>query len=144
MKQHRTERFTAASGLDVFVTPYEKTLYEGASSVINLQAGENEYVLCLPYCPGFNAMTNRPTFARKMYVDDTMLLKDPGWQSRMSQKIINKQPPVIMIADWALNGTEISRFHNWATEVMAVINRNYVLQAKLQTFSFYVLAEQEN
>ncbi len=88
--------------------------------------------------PGFNVMTNRNTVARRLYVDDAVLIWDPSWQSRIIERIVAGQPPLIIIHNVALNGTEISRFPNWATKVMRHITSNYRLSESIWSIDFYV------
>ncbi len=133
----RTEKFEAANGIDVFVSPGEKRLFSETIRVIDEYTREDDSVLCFPYCPGFNVMTNRATFGRYLYVDDAILIRDPGWQQQMVDEIKAEEPPLIIVGNQALNGTEISRFPNWATQVMHHIRSNYTHSVKIQQFDFY-------
>ena len=133
----RTEHFRGANGIDVTVSPREKTLFTTVTRIVEENVGENDILLCFPYCPGFNVMTNRGTFAKRLYVDDALLTRDPGWQQRMIERIKEKQPPLIIIQNWAINRTEISRFPNWATQVMDHIASDYILLESFGSYDFY-------
>ena len=138
----RTERFHGANGVDVVVNPGEKKLFAAAIRITEENTKPNDFVLCLPYCPGFNVMTQRKTFMRRLYVDDSVLILDPGWQPRMIARSEAEQVPLIIIQDWAVNKTEISRFKNWATEVMIYLNADFELVESFGGFHFYVRRDQ--
>ena len=134
----KTERFLGANGVDVAVSPKRKRLFAAASQIIHENTKPGDVMLCLPYCPGFNVMTQRRTFLRRLYVDDAMLKLEPRWQERTIARIQDERVPLIIIQDWAVNGTQISRFKNWATNVMDYITANYELVDRVGTFRFYV------
>ena len=137
----RTERFEGAGGVDVAVRPEEKQLFTRVTRAVGEHTGESEALLCLPYCSGFNVMTGRKTFLRRLYVDDGMLRLDPGWQERTIRRIKIDRVPLILIQDFALNGTEISRFRNWATQVMAHLDMCYELFEQVGRTRFYRRAQ---
>ena len=51
---------------------------------------------------------------REYFVDDSFLLRDPGWIDRAIATTCQARPPVVIVVDWAIHGTDISRFQNWA------------------------------
>ncbi len=133
----RTERFLGANGIDVAVSPGTKRLFATATRIVAENVGENDVFLCFPYCSGFNVMTDRGTFARRLYVDDSILIKDPGWQQRMIERIKAERPPLIIVHDGAINRTEISRFSNWAAQLMHHITSDYMLLESFGRYDFY-------
>lgn len=133
----RTERFIGANGIDVIVTQQEKKFFTDVVRIVEENTSESDDILCFPYCPGFVVMSNRNTFLRKLYVDDSLLVIDPGWQRRIIHQMETEQPALIIIQDWAVNGTEISRFQNWATKVMKYISSEYDMVESLGVFKFY-------
>ncbi len=133
----RTERFDGAGGVDVAVNPREMKLLSRVTRVVDENTNEGDVVLCFPFCPGFNVMTGRTTFARRLYVDDGMLRLEPEWQQRMIQRIKIEKVPLIIIQVWAPNGTEISRFRNWSTEVMAYLATCFELVERAGKTRFY-------
>jgi hypothetical protein len=82
--------------------------------MIRNESGPNDYVLCLPYCPGINFVAGRRTFQRVLYVDNSILNSQPDWLAGMRDEIAEKKPKVIVIWNWAINGTWNSRFSVWA------------------------------
>ncbi len=137
MARGRTERFSGASGVDVAVRPGGREYLTRVARVIKESSGEDDVVLCFPYCPGFNVMTRRKTFTRRLYFDDAMLILERDWQQRAILWIELERVPLIVIRDWAPNGTEISRFKNWATDVMAHIDAGYHLAERIGNTRFY-------
>ncbi len=138
MARHRSERFHGENGVDVAVLRSEKRLFTAAKRIIERKTNEGDAVLCLPYCPGFNVMTRRRTFIRRLYVDDAIPTLDPGWQLRTIVWSEAERVPLIIIQDIAVNGTEISRFKNWATDFMIYVRADYRLLRRVGDFEFYV------
>ncbi|MEM7353398.1 MAG: hypothetical protein AAF657_21560 [Acidobacteriota bacterium] len=138
----RTKAFVGANGVEVNLTTKEKNFYTAVTRTVEAHSGVDDFVLCFPYCPGLNVVTQRKTFMRRLYVDDGMLRLDPFWQQRMIARIETEQVPLIIIQDWAINRTEISRFQNWASVLMEHIMAGYELEETLGTFAFYVRKSQ--
>ncbi len=133
----RTERFHGAGGVDIAVRPDNREYLSRVARVVEDNSGGDDVVLCFPYCPGVNVMTGRRTFTRRLYFDDGMLKLEPDWQQRTIDRIKTNRVPLIIIRDWAPNGTEISRFKNWASEVMDHLAACYQLTDDFGLTSFY-------
>lgn len=110
----RTEPFTARNGVAVRVSPGDRVLLEGVRDAIETASRPGDRIVCVPFCPGMAFMTGRRMLFRDYYVDDSFLLSDPGWIDRAIELTRRARPPVVVVVDWAINGTEISRFQNWA------------------------------
>lgn len=137
----RTERnynFQPGKGINVYLNSSEfkglNELYIKIREVVD----PKEYLLCFPYSPGINFMTDRPTFQKKLYVDDSILITQPHWLEEMQQEIEEKKPKMIMISDWAINGTEISRFRNWARPLYTYITKQYSNTGEIMGFQLFV------
>lgn len=117
----RTERFHAANGVDVRLHPGEKTLLEDLKAVIEANSAPGDAIVCVPYCPGIAFMTGRRLLFKEQYVDDALPLRDPQWIPRAMAMTREKRPPVIIVMDWAINGTDISRFSRWAAPYMETV-----------------------
>jgi hypothetical protein len=126
-------------GIDVYLNPPEFQLISQLNSTIRAASGPEEFVLCFPYCPGINFITNRPTFQKYLYVDDSFLILHPGWLEEIKSEIVMKRPQVIVINDWAINNTEISRFRNWAKPVYDYVNQMYERKLDISEFEVFVL-----
>lgn len=138
IRSGRDRLFQAANGVRVHVNAFEHDNFTRIANIINQHATPSDYVICFPFAPGINFMTNRRTCIRELYVDDSLLVSDPGWQARTIARIEKHQPPVILISDWALNGTEISRFRNWATTLVRHIEQHYTFLETIGDHRVYV------
>ncbi len=121
----RTDRFLGQNGVAVAVSPNERRYFNAVSRIVEEHTNEDDYLLCFPFGPGWNVMTNRRTFGYSLYADDGLIASP--WQRKTIAGIESKRPPVIIVDNWPINGTEISRFKNWATEVMDHLAAEYVL-----------------
>jgi hypothetical protein len=61
----------------------------------------------------------------RLYVDNATPLIDPDWQRTTVAQMTAHRPKIIMLDNFAPNGTERSRFDVWATDVMAYIRQRY-------------------
>ncbi|MCX7114102.1 MAG: hypothetical protein NTX45_29340 [Proteobacteria bacterium] len=139
IRKNRDTRLQMEKGIDVRLTKDE---YDGITRLVALvkeNSKPDEFVLCFPYCPGINFIADRPTFQHSFYVDDSVLNTDPSWLEKMRQDIAINKPKVIVISDWAINGTEISRFKNWAKPLYNEITQNYRLLDKIMGYEIFLL-----
>lgn len=131
----RTELFRAENGVSVYLTPKEFAGYTVIKETIMANAAPREFVLCYPYSPGINFMTNRPTSERSLYVDNATRPRD--FDDRTIATIEARKPAAIVISDWAVNRHEGSRFRNWAPKTMAYIATNYALSGTALEYEIY-------
>ncbi len=117
----RTVRFEARNGVNVRVHPGEKALLDDLKTVIEANSKPGDAIVCVPYCPGIAFMTGRRLLFREQYVDDALPLRDPQWLARVIALTQEKRPPVVIVMDWAVNGTDISRFSRWAAPYMEAL-----------------------
>ena len=130
-REGRTNRLQISDRLDIHLNRIEHKILSGLSTIILQESGPDDYLLCFPYCPGINFITGRPTFQRHLYVDDSVLVSRPGWLSEMREEIVTKRPKIIVIWNWDINRTNISRFSVWAAPLYNFIGDRYELRAKL-------------
>ena len=105
---------------------------------VRAASSPGDYVLCFPYCPGVNFVTARPTFQKFLYVDDGVLGSHPHWLDEMREEIASRKPKVIVIWNWAINRTEISRFRNWAAPLYDFIARTYEREGPFMGYEVFV------
>lgn len=117
----RTERFLAVNGVNVRLYPGEKALFEELKALIEANSAPGDAIVCVPYCPGIAFMTGRRLLFREQYVDDALPARDPTWLERATALTREKHPPVVIVMDWAINGTDISRFSRWASPYMETL-----------------------
>jgi len=121
----RTKEFCGANGVHVKLKPHE---WEEASAIyqsILHYSKPGEYVVCFPYNPEINFMTDRPSYRHDFYCDDATASKNFDQVAIREIEIFH--PAVIVITNWPINGTEHSRFSNWATPTYNYIRSHYRL-----------------
>jgi hypothetical protein len=117
--------FKAEPGIRVIVSEGEKRQLETIDQLIRSHSEPAERIVCVPYCPGYAFMAGRRLLFGEHYVDDSTPALFPGWIDRAIAKTQALQPPVILVLDWAPNGTESSRFVTWASAYMAYVKEHY-------------------
>lgn len=123
ISEHRTLEFVGANGVRVKLAPHEfeetNAIYQ--SILKNSKAGD--YVICFPYNPEINFMTDRPSYRRDLYIDD--MTAPPNFDHQTILEIEQFKPAAIVIIDWPINGTEHSQFTHWASETYRYIQSHY-------------------
>ncbi len=119
----RTQPFTGPNGVHVRLTPDEHTLLSALRDVVLAHSQPGDRIVCLPFCPGIAFLTERRMLLREHYVDDSLLVTDPGWIERTIALTDEARPPVVITFDWAMNGTELSRVRNWAAPYYAYLDK---------------------
>lgn len=114
MAAGRGETFTAANGVKVRVAPEENAQLVFLRDTIEANTRPGDAIVCLPYCPGVAFMTGRRMLLDNFYVDDTFPQLRPQWLSKAIAETRAARPPIVLVQDWAINGTEQSRFSRWA------------------------------
>lgn len=114
----RTKTFQASNGVDVNVSSAKKVQLEFIRDIIAQNSGPGDHIVCVPYCPGFAFMADRQMLFGNFYVDNSTPLLIPDWIPNAISQTTASRPPIIIVMDWAINGTEASRFSNWAPEYM--------------------------
>lgn len=135
----RTVPFAAQNGVAVRVSPGERPLLEGVRAAVEAHSNPGDRIVCVPFCPGVAFMTGRRMLLRDWYVDDSLLVTDPGWIGRAIALTREARPPVVIVVDWAINGTEISRFANWASPYVAMLEATATGRVELPGVTIYQL-----
>lgn len=117
----RTETFTARNGVAVKVAPDELAQLSFLRDVVESHSQPGDAIVCVPYCPGVAFMTGRRMLLHNFYVDDTFPQLRPQWLSTAITETRAARPPVALVQDWAINGTEQSRFDHWAAAYVDVL-----------------------
>jgi hypothetical protein len=141
LRHDRDFRLRLDKGIDVNVTWLEFQTITQLHSAVTRATQPGDYVLCFPYCPGINFITDRPTFQHFLYVDEGVLRANPGWIDDMKAQIVARKPKVIVIQNWAVNGTELSRFQNWARPLYTYVTEAYARTLELRRFEVFVLKD---
>jgi 4-amino-4-deoxy-L-arabinose transferase-like glycosyltransferase len=133
---NKTMEFRAANGVCVKMTPQEFEENSSLAAIITAVSSPGEYVGCYPYHPEINFMTDRPSYEHNLYADNDI----PGdvFHRATMAKIAKYRPVAFVINNWEINGTEESRFRNWASETYRHIAGNYVPAYRHGNFELYV------
>jgi hypothetical protein len=138
----RNTLFHGANGVDVFVTKKDYAALEELKAVVNAHSGSpSDYLIAYPYHPSINLLCDRRTYEKNVYVDNATC--GPGWNEKAIERIQQYRPNVIVLSDWAINGTDDSRFSVWAEKTKTWIQTNYLLQTKVLEFEVYTRPEKE-
>ena len=104
--------FCALNGVSVIVRDRDAAWLSGLRDAILKHSSPGEYVLCLPYSPTINFMTDRPSPLRNLYVDNST--EGKKFPAHFADMIATSSPAVVVIDQRRINKNEISRFRNWA------------------------------
>jgi hypothetical protein len=115
--------FRAANGVLAYLPKDQKPDYEALYQVITQNSGQTDWVICYPYAPTVNFMTNRRSYLYNLYVDNAT--RPVTFDSEAIAAIEQKKPALILINDDPINATESSRFSVWAATTLAYIKSHY-------------------
>ena len=121
--------FHAANGVDVRLTPDEFRDATAIYRIITAASSHGDYLICYPYNPEINFMTDRPSYEYNFYIDNVMISPERFYREE-TEKMAHFHPAAFVITDWEINNTEESRFSNWAAKTYAFIQENYKLAYK--------------
>ena len=123
--QGETVEFTALNGVRVKLPPSEARAMEGFRDAILSNSGPEDWVVSYPYAPTVNFMTARRSYEHNLYVDDATAGTD--FMRGAIERATTMRPAVFVIDNRPINGTEASRFSNWARPFMEFLEANYRL-----------------
>lgn len=135
----RTVPFDGPNGVHVRLTPDEHALLSALRDVVLAYSQPGDRIICLPFCPGIAFLTERRLLLREHYVDDSLLVTDPGWIGRTIDLTAAARPPVVVTFDWAMNGTELSRVRNWAAPYYAYLDKLAVKKLNVLGATVHIL-----
>lgn len=127
-KGNRNTLFEGENGTRLYVHRREADWMNSVLGLIRKHSGPKDYLLAYPYHPSFNVIADRPTYEKNVYVDNATA--KPGWDKSAIERIKKEQPAVIIIGDWAINGTDKSRFRNWADTTYQYVRANYAFMGE--------------
>jgi hypothetical protein len=135
IKKNKRMLFEGANGVRVKV--HEKTYaeLEGVRKAVAEHSKPGEWLVCYPYQPGYNVMTDRPTYERRLYNDNANTPRN--WSKLTIDQMEEKQPAVVIIDNRAINQVDASRFSKWAAPVYKHVKQTYGLVGKVDTIEIY-------
>ena len=137
VKKNKRMLFEGANGVRVKVHQKTYEELELVRKTVTQHSKPGEWLVCYPYQPGYNVMTDRPTYERKLYNDNATISRD--WSGDTIELLTEKKPPVIIIDDRAINQVDGSRFSKWAAPVYNHVKSTYGLVGKVDTIEIYSL-----
>lgn len=139
VKEGRDRPFAAENGVRTLLNADEETQLVALRDLILANSRPDQPIVCVPYCPGVAFMTGRRLLFREHYVDNSFLIGDPGWIERAVAATKLHRPPVLIISDWAINGTEASRFGVWARPYIEALEKLGPRRVDLPGMKVYLL-----
>jgi len=139
---HKDFEFRGANGVHVKMNSQEFEENSAIFKIITAVSSRGEYVICYPYHPEINFMTDRPSYEQNVYADNDI----PGsrFYRELERNVERHHPVVFIVNNWDINGTEDSRFYNWAWEAYRYITSNYSLAYQHGNFEVYVRPDRVN
>jgi hypothetical protein len=111
-KKMASHEFRALNGVNVTVRDQEARWLAGLRDAVLRHSSPGENVLCLPYSPTINFMTDRPSPLYNLYVDNSTARS--GFMEDFLNLMNSQSPAVVVIDERRINRNEASRFRNWA------------------------------
>lgn len=133
--RHRHLEFTSLNGVHVKLNPVEFSRATLLRDSILKNSKQGDYVVCYPYFPMVNFMTDRPSYEYNLYSDNAIPPEQFFDQAKANFE--RYQPAVIVIGTGKVNDTESSRFQNWASKTYAFIKERYELVASDSELEIY-------
>ena len=136
IKKNKRIRFDGANGVHVWV--HKEKDYpelEGVRAAVVEHSKPGDWLICYPYQPGYNVMTDRPTYERELYEDNATA--PANWPRNAIRRFETKRPAVVIIDDRPINQVEASRFSVWARDAYEYLKANYQLTAHFDTVEVY-------
>ena len=125
----RETKFAAANGVRVRAFKREAQTLTTIRDAVLQHSRPEDFLVCYPYMPGYNLMTNRRTYVHNVYVDNAT--HDADWMANSIRDIAQRKPAVIIIDHRAINGTDASRFSRWAAPLYDCVKIHYARVAEI-------------
>lgn len=121
----KTALFEAPGGISMRVRPVDLGDWQNLRDALLRHSESSDWLVTYPYVPVLNIMAERPSYQRKLYVDNAT--ESPNFPFLAISEFDEKRPAVVVINNRDINKTEFSRFKNWAAPFYRHIAANYVL-----------------
>jgi len=130
-RSHATTLFSAENGVKIQCSKRQALSLSTVRDAVLSHSQPGDFLICFPYMPGYNLLTNRPTYLHSIYINNATA--SPSWATNTIQEFIDHRPPVIVIDHRAVNGTDASRFSRWALPVYEYIQIHYTKVAQVKS-----------
>ncbi|HEY5813124.1 MAG TPA: hypothetical protein VIT23_10800, partial [Terrimicrobiaceae bacterium] len=135
-RKMRKHEFVAENGVHVWLKQKERDEIAEICRIIGAYTKPTDYVVCYPYAPTINFMTNRPSYEYNLYVDNAHNVSEFYWETLAEFR--KYRPAAIIIDNRALNQTEDSRFCNWAPDTYRWIRKHYAYAGTFRRQEIYL------
>lgn len=115
--------FHADNGVSAYLPRQKAVECQALYRIIVDHSTPGDYVVCFPYQPMVNFMTNRRSYLYNLYVDNA--LAPLNFKDQAVADIEKYKPAAILIDDFAMNQIPASRFTVWAAPVYGYIRDHY-------------------
>jgi hypothetical protein len=132
----RKARFQGENGVRVHTSKKEAAALQGVYDIVMKSTKPGDFVICFPYMPGYNVMTNRPTYLHNVYVDNAT--RGERWAEKTIQDFEEKHPAVVIIDDRDINGISASKFSHWAAPVYTYLKKHYKVAGKFESVEVFL------
>jgi len=119
----RKSIFKGENGVRVLLKENEAEENRALYDTVKRYSEPDEFVVCYPYCPTINFMTNRRSYEYNLYMDDGDA--SPTFHDYFMGKVALNHPALIIIDNRDINRSEHSRFRNWASRTYEAIRHEY-------------------
>jgi hypothetical protein len=122
-KKPNEQLLRADNGVLAYLPKDQKPEYEALYQAVTQNSVQSDWVICYPYAPTVNFMTNRRSYLYNLYIDNAT--RPATFDQEAIAAIQQKKPAVILIDDDPINATESSRFSVWAAATLEYIKSHY-------------------
>ena len=136
IKKSKRQLFAGENGVRVWVhKDKDWPEFDGVRRLVAEHSQPGDWLICFPYQPGYNVMTDRPTYLHSLYQDNSTT--DPGWSPRTLRDLQRRQPAIVIVDDRAMNKVEASKFSVWAQPVYEFLSQHYDLRGTFGTVEVF-------
>jgi hypothetical protein len=136
IKKSKRKLFEGENGVRVWVhKDKDWPEFDGVRRLVAEHSRPGEWLVCFPYQPGYNVMTDRPTYLHSLYQDNSTT--GPNWAPRTIREFEKHHPAVVIVDDRAINKVEASRFSVWAKPVHEYLTQHYDLRGTFGTVEVF-------
>jgi hypothetical protein len=136
IKKSKRQLFEGANGVRVWVhKDKDWPEFEGVRRLVAEHSKPGEWLVCFPYQPGYNVMTDRPTYLYSLYQDNSTTAGN--WSPQTIRDFEKKKPAVVIVDDRAINKVEVSKFSVWAKPVHDYLTQTYDLRGTFGTVEVF-------
>ena len=138
-RRKRTYELVAENGVRVDLKQQTRESLQNMCDLIQAHTQPGDYLVCYPYAPTVNFMTDRPSFEYNLYVDNAHNISH--FHEETLREFAKYRPAAVLIDNRAINQTEDSRFQNWATETYQWLQTNYRSQGIFRRQELFLRAD---